>query len=102
MPLTFDHADKAFLKKEHHLLELDPLPPLVVGSKPADKHDGENSVHTPSPAPSDTRSTPTTGFKQSQAKQVGESHSSVRISYLVSIMLIYGLNEVEPAADFYM
>lgn len=89
MPLTFEHANKTLLKEMHHMLELTPVPMLLEGSKPANKHDGENSVRTASPAPSDAPSTPTTGFKTPQAKKVGESLSSVRIPFLSHhIMLI--------------
>ena len=82
MPLTFEHTNKTLLKEMHHILELTPVPMLLEGSKPANKHNRENSVHTSSPAPSDTPSTPTTGFKKPQAKKVGESLSSVRIPFL--------------------
>jgi hypothetical protein len=82
MPLTFEHANKALLKEMHHILELAPVPMLLEGSKPANKHDGENSVHASSPAPSDTPSTSTTGFKKPQVKKVEESLSSVSTPYL--------------------
>ena len=82
MPLTFEHANKALLKEMHHILELTPVPMLLEGSKPANKHDGENSVRTVSPAPSDTPSAHTTGFKKPQAKKTRESLSSVRIPFL--------------------
>ncbi|KAF2630893.1 hypothetical protein BU25DRAFT_455948 [Macroventuria anomochaeta] len=69
MELTFDPADKAFTKKEPHALELEPVPTLLLGSKPAGKNDGENSVRTSSPAPPDTPATPTKSSKKAQSAQ---------------------------------
>ncbi|KAF1929510.1 uncharacterized protein M421DRAFT_3981 [Didymella exigua CBS 183.55] len=76
MDMTFDAADTAPAKQKAHTLELDSVPPLLIGSKPAGKNDGENSVRTSSPASSEAPSTPTKGAKKSQFAQVRERLSS--------------------------
>lgn len=72
MPLTFDAEDKAFAKIDPHALELEPVPMLMIGSKPASKNDADSSVRTSSPAPSNTPSTPIKSAKQPRNPQVRE------------------------------
>ncbi|KAJ4380040.1 hypothetical protein N0V86_004347 [Didymella sp. IMI 355093] len=43
MELSFDAADNAPAKQDAHPLELESLPSLMIGSKPASKNDGDNS-----------------------------------------------------------
>lgn len=81
MNLTFDATDKTYAKQEPHALELDPVPVLLLGSKPAGKNDGENSVRTSSPPPPDTPSTPTKNSKKAQSAQVRERLPFVRGSF---------------------
>ncbi|KAF3034680.1 hypothetical protein E8E12_004042 [Didymella heteroderae] len=69
MQMSFDATEKAPAKQEAHPLELDSVPPLVLGTKPAGKNDGDNSVRTSSPPPADMPSTPTKGANKSQSAQ---------------------------------
>lgn len=79
MKLSFDAVDKAFAQKEPHALELEPVPMLLLGSKPAEKNDGDQSVRTSSPAPpSDTPSTSPKNSKKAQIAQVRKRLLSVR------------------------
>lgn len=78
MELTFDPTNKAHAKKEAHALDLEPVPTLSLGSKPAGKNDGENSMRTSSPPLPHTPSTPVKDAKKSQPTQVRERLLSVR------------------------
>lgn len=78
MEMSFNATDKAAAKQEAHHLELDSVPPLGIGTKPAGKNDGDNSVRTSSPSPTDMPSTPIKGAKKSQSAQVRERLPSVR------------------------
>ena len=81
MQMSFDATEKAPAKQEAHPLELDSVPPLVLGTKPAGKNDGDNSVRTSSPPPADMPSTPTKGANKSQSAQVRERLFSVRCPF---------------------
>ncbi|KAH6612655.1 hypothetical protein C7974DRAFT_290446, partial [Boeremia exigua] len=72
MELTFDPTDKTYAKKEAHALDLELVPMLLLGSKPAAKNDGEISVRTSSPPLPDTPSTPNKASKKSKSTQVRE------------------------------
>lgn len=76
--MSLDTADRPPAKQEAHVLELDSVPPLIIGNKPAGKNDGDTSVRTSSPAPTDMPSTPTKGGKKAQSAQVRERLPSVR------------------------
>jgi hypothetical protein len=90
MELSFNTADKGITKQEPHVLELEPVPLLLLGSKPASKNDGESSVRTSSPAPSDTPSTPIRDPKKTRSAQVRECFPSVRSPVLfVYVILIF-------------
>jgi hypothetical protein len=78
MDISFDPAETSVAKQEAHPLELEAVPPLALTSKPASKNDGDNSVRTSSPAPTDSPSTPTKGAKKSRSSQVRERFPSVR------------------------
>ncbi|KAJ8112085.1 hypothetical protein OPT61_g5460 [Boeremia exigua] len=69
MKLTYHPTDKAFAKKKAHTLDLELVPLLLLGTKPAGKNDGENSIRTSSPPPPDTPLTPAKGSKKSQSSQ---------------------------------
>ena len=77
LSLTFNAEDKALAKADLHALELEPVPMLLLGSKPAGKNDGDTSVRTSSPAPPDTPATPIKGPKKAQIAQVRERLPSV-------------------------
>ncbi len=70
MKLTFDPSDKNYSKKEPHALDLELVPLLMLGSKPASRNDGEISMRTSSPPPPDTPSTPVKSSKKPQNTQV--------------------------------
>ncbi|KAF3006052.1 hypothetical protein E8E13_010891 [Curvularia kusanoi] len=82
MPLTFAPNDKVLIKAEPHTLELDPIPQLQLGSKPANKNDGEISTRASSPAPSETSPTPMKSSKKPQTKQpkVVKKEQSTKLS----------------------
>lgn len=86
MELSFDPTDKAFAKKEPHALEFEPVPMLLLGSKPAGKNDGDESVRTTSSVPGDAPSTPTNGAKKPQSAQVRERLPSVRSPLFVYVI----------------
>ena len=77
MEMTFDPTDKTYAKKEAHPLDLEPVPLLLLGSKPAGKNDGADSVRTSSSPPPDTPSAPVKGSRKSQSIQVRERLLSV-------------------------
>lgn len=70
MELTYAAGNKDLAKTEPHALELDPVPTLLLGSKPAGKNDGDTSVRTSSPVPSETPSTPSKGSGKARTAQV--------------------------------
>lgn len=72
MGMSFNPAKTSIAKQEAHPLELEFVPPMELGSKPAGKNDGDNSVRTSSPAPTDPPSTPTKGTKRFKSAQVRE------------------------------
>ncbi|KAJ4984490.1 hypothetical protein SVAN01_10042 [Stagonosporopsis vannaccii] len=78
MGLTFDPTDKSNAKKEAHTLDLEPVPMLLLGSRPASRHDGESSMRTSSPPPPDTPLTPVKSSKNSPSTQVRKRLLSVR------------------------
>lgn len=88
MELSFDTADKGISKQEAYVLELEPVPLLLLGSKPASKNDGESSVRTSSPALSDTPSTPINGSKKTRPAQVRDRVPSVRIPFLLVYVIL--------------
>lgn len=88
MEMSFDSQNKVIAKQEAHELELEPVPMLLLGSKPAGKNDGDNSVRTSSPAPPDGPSTPTKGLKKAQSSQVRERLPSVRRPILSSYVIL--------------
>ncbi|KZM20962.1 uncharacterized protein EKO05_0008450 [Ascochyta rabiei] len=69
MKLTFCADDKNLAKAEPHALEFELVPELPLGSKPASKNDGDCSVRTSSPAPTDMPSTPIKGSKRTNISQ---------------------------------
>ncbi|XPT01975.1 hypothetical protein M3J09_011099 [Ascochyta lentis] len=69
MELTFDADNKILAKADPHALDLEPVPMLSLGAKPASKNDGDSSVRTSSPAPPDMPSTPIKGSKKTRTVQ---------------------------------
>ena len=78
MGMTFNPAETSVAKQDAHPQELEFVPPLTLSSKPAGKNDGDSSVRTSSPAPTDPPSTPTKGAKKSKSAQVRERLPLVR------------------------
>jgi len=73
---TYDPKSKG--KIEPHTLNLEPVPPLMIGIKPL-KDDGTSSTHTSSPAP-DVPLTPTSALQKGPLAKVRDNSTFTLIS----------------------